>query len=363
MHARCNGPAPVRVVYLCWPNGLSLHNVGLALVAPMAARGVTVDVVDSREWFERPTPADVAFLAHLSFLWPGFPYRRHVRDLVAVVHDPDEVSTFGDRLDWAREPMHEVPALAAFDRVLTCSREMAGVLRGRYGVDAWRAATFPHNAAAIRAAAAAPGVRRAGGPVRFLATAGGPGREPWARVLARLGRPRFWTRDERGRPSARQLRSAFGRVHRKNVPWLARLERALAADPRAAADFRVGPAHPPLAEPAYLARLTAGDVYVCASFMEGGPLPVMEAVLAGLAVVTTPVGQTADWVRDGANGFVCRTYAEVERACRRYLDEPGLLAAHRARSREVAAGKAFDADGWEAFLRGAPRAAPSPGGA
>jgi glycosyltransferase involved in cell wall biosynthesis len=171
-------------------------------------------------------------------------------------------------------------------------------------------------------------------------------------VLARAARPRFWTRDERGRFSLRQLGSAGVRVHRKNVPWLARLAGALAADPRAAVDFRVGPGAAPLDERAYLARLGAGDVYVCASFMEGGPLPVMEAVLAGLAVVTTPVGQTAEWVTDGENGFVCGSYAELARACRRYLDDPGLLAAHRARSRAVAAAKAFDADRWEAFLRG-----------
>ena len=354
----------MRVVYLCWPNGLSLHNVGRALVAPMAARGVTVDVVDSREWFARPTPADAAFLAHLSFLWPGFPYRRHVGALLGVVHDPDEVSTFGDRLAWAREPMHEVPALAAFDRVLTCSREMEAVLRGRYGVDAWRAPTFPHNADAVRAAAAAHAAHaahaaRSGGPrpaVRFLSTALGAGREPWPGMLARLARPRFWTRDEGGRPSLRQLRSAAVRVHRKNVAGLARLAGRLGADPRAAVDFRVGPGHPPLPEGAYLARLAAGDVYVCASFMEGGPLPVMEAVLAGLAVVTTPVGQTAEWVEDGGNGFVCRTAAELEAACRRYLDDPALLAAHRARSRAIGAAKAFDAGPWDAFLRGAPPA-------
>ena len=48
-----------RVAYLCWPNGRSLHNVGRSLVGPMARHGVAVDVVDSRAWFERPTPADV----------------------------------------------------------------------------------------------------------------------------------------------------------------------------------------------------------------------------------------------------------------------------------------------------------------
>lgn len=373
---------PVRVVYLCWPNGRSLHNVGRALVRPMAARGITVDVVDSRAWFARPTPADAVLLAHLSFYWPGFPYRRWVREVLGVIHDPDEVSTFGDRLSWRREPMHEVPTLAALDRVLTCSREMVDVLRTRYGLAPWHAATFPHNGDAVRRAARAttrgatrgPACGRTDGPardgtydwapdathathaipavpVRFLTSAFGPERASWREVLARVRAPRFWTRDERGAPSLRQLRSAVIRQHRKNTPWLRRLAGALAADPRAAVDFRYGTA-PALDEAAYLARLTAGDVYVCTSCMEGGPLPVMEAVLAGLAVVSTPVGQVADWVRDGESGFLCTRYADVERACRRYLDDPALLRAHQRRARALAAERTFDADGWEAFLRG-----------
>ena len=343
----------MRVVYLCWTNGRSLHNVGRALVAPMAERGIQVDVVDSREWFERPTHADVALLAHLGFLWPAFPYRRYVGAIAGVMHDPDEVSTFGDRLDWSREPMHEVPALAVLDRVLTCSHEMQAVLRGRYGVDAWHAGTFPHNADAISdVVRCASDVVSTDGPVRFITTALGPGRESWPGMLQRLRRGHFWWRDECGRPSLRQLRSTAIRTHRKNVRWLDRLARALAADPRAAVDFRVGDDLPPLADDAYLARVASGAVYVCASYMEGGPLPVMEAVLAGLAVVTTPVGQTAEWVEDGRSGVVCRTYAELERACRQYLDDPALLAAHRARAREIASRQRFDGDGWAAFLRG-----------
>ncbi|GJG85848.1 hypothetical protein tb265_10290 [Gemmatimonadetes bacterium T265] len=343
----------MHVLYLCWPNGWSLHNVGLSLAPALLPHGVRVDVVDSREWFARPTPADAVCLAHTSFYWPGFPYRDHVREVFAVVHDPDEVSTFTDRFAWRDEPLHHLPVLRAFDRVLTCSREMVDVLRGRYGVPVWHAATYPHNAAALLAARAPATAPRAGAPVRFVSTALGPGRVPWARVLARARSPLFWATDERGRFSPRQLRSAAVRVHRKNVPWLERLERALAAEPRAAADFRYGARHTQLGEAEYLARLAGADVYVCTSYMEGGPLPVMEAVLAGLAVITTPVGQTAEWVRDGENAFVCRTYAEVERAARCYAADPGLLRAHRARSRAVAAGKAFDAAGWAAFLRGA----------
>jgi glycosyltransferase involved in cell wall biosynthesis len=265
------------------------------------------------------------------------------------------VSLFGDRLAWRREPMRPKPELRAFDRVLTCSREMAAVLGERDGVDVYHASSHPHNADAIARAAADATPRAPGAPARFVSTAYGPGRLSLGRVLGRLARTAAWVRDERGRLSARQLRGALVRAHRKTPAWLAALERALAADPRAAVDFRYGPQAASLSEADYLARLAGADVYVCTSFMEGGPLPVMEAVLAGLAVITTPVGQTAEWVEDGASGFVVRTYAELERAARRYLDEPDLLAAHRARARAIAAGKRFDGAGWAAFLRGGPR--------
>ena len=349
-------PEPPRhIVYLCWPNGWSLHHVGLALAEALAPHGIHVDVVDSRTWFARPTPADAVCLAHTDFYWPDFPYRDHVREVLAIVHDPDEVSTFTDRLTWADEPMHERPDLHVYDRVLTCSDEMAAVLRSRYGLDVWHAATHPHNAAALLGAARQPdafGESGATRPVRFVSTAVGTRGSSWPRVLSRVCAPRFWTRDERGQFSVRQLRSAALRAHRKNVPWLARLERALATESHAAVDFRYGTRHAPLTDAEYVARLRTADVYVCTSYMEGGPLPVMEAVLAGAAVITTPVGQVANWVRDGENGVVCRTYADVERAARRYVREPALLRAHQARARALAQHHVFDVDGWRAFLTG-----------
>ena len=349
------------VAYVCATNGWSLHNVGLALVGPMAERGVRVEVVGDDAWHASPTAADVVFFAHRDHYRAGFPYREHAAELAVVVHDPDEVSTFYDRLSWDCEPMHERPDLAAFDRVLTCSREMVGVLGRRYGLDAYFAPTHPHNADAVVAARRAPDDERGdgrGGAVRFLSTAYGADPVPLRRVLARAAEPRFWTRDERGRPSARQARSALVRQHRKNTPWLDRLADSLASDDRAHVDFRYGRGHVQLSAEDYVRRVADGDVYVCTSVMEGGPLPVMEAVLAGLAVLTTPVGQTAEWVRHGWNGFVCRTPDEFAWAAQAYLDRPALLRRHQARSRALAATKAFDADAWHAFLIGRRRPAP-----
>ena len=353
-----------RVAYVCSTNGWSLHNVGLALVEPMAERGVRVDVVADEAWHAAPTPADVVFLAHRDHRRPDFPYRDWAGSLVVVVHDPDEVSTFYDRLSWAREPMHERPEFDAYDRVLTCSREMVDVLRGRYGLDPYFAPTHPHNADAVLAARRPPDDGRGGdgrgGAVRFISTAFGADPVPVPRVLGRAADARYWTRDEHGRPSLRQARSALVRQHRKNTPWLDRLAGALADDARADVDFRYGRGHAQLSAEDYVRRIADADVYVCTSVMEGGPLPVMEAVLAGLAVLTTPVGQTAEWVRHGWNGFVCRTPDEFAWAARVYLDRPDVLRRHQARSRQLAATKAFNADAWHAFLVGERQDRPAP---
>jgi glycosyltransferase involved in cell wall biosynthesis len=45
------------------------------------------------------------------------------------------------------------------------------------------------------------------------------------------------------------------------------------------------------------------DVYVCASRAEGTPNPCLEAAACGVALLTTPVGNMPELVRDGLNGM------------------------------------------------------------
>ena len=50
--------------------------------------------------------------------------------------------------------------------------------------------------------------------------------------------------------------------------------------------------------------LSASDVYVCPSKVEGLPITVLEAMSVGLPIVTTPAGGVVDIVKDGENGYI-----------------------------------------------------------
>lgn len=56
------------------------------------------------------------------------------------------------------------------------------------------------------------------------------------------------------------------------------------------------------------------DVYVCASRAEGTPNPCLEAAASGVPLLTTPVGNMPEFVRDGMNGmFITRDPADLAR--------------------------------------------------
>lgn len=74
------------------------------------------------------------------------------------------------------------------------------------------------------------------------------------------------------------------------------------------------------------ARLLDGyNVYVCTSWQEGGPLPLMDAQRRGCVVLTTRVGQTDERVVDGENGFFCDTEDEFVRRLAMLRDDPERL--------------------------------------
>jgi glycosyltransferase involved in cell wall biosynthesis len=80
------------------------------------------------------------------------------------------------------------------------------------------------------------------------------------------------------------------------------------------------------------------DVFVLPSLSEGLSNSVLEAMACGLPLLLTDTSGTQQMLRDGVNGFVIgeRSAADIVGSLRRYLDDPGLLALHGGRSREIA---------------------------
>jgi glycosyltransferase involved in cell wall biosynthesis len=74
-----------------------------------------------------------------------------------------------------------------------------------------------------------------------------------------------------------------------------------------------------------LAFYRALDVYVCASRSEGTPNPCLEAAACSLPVVTTPVGNMPELIRDGENGFfIDRNVASLAEKLARLRADPQL---------------------------------------
>ncbi len=86
-----------------------------------------------------------------------------------------------------------------------------------------------------------------------------------------------------------------------------------------------------LAEPEYIALLDQYNCYVCTSWQEGGPLPLMDALRRGCVVLTTRVGQTDELSVNGENGFFCEDAAEFTARLHELRgDRARLLAMRRA---------------------------------
>jgi glycosyltransferase involved in cell wall biosynthesis len=73
-------------------------------------------------------------------------------------------------------------------------------------------------------------------------------------------------------------------------------------------------------------RLARATVYVLPSYSEGLPMSVLEAMSAGLPVVTTPVGGLTDVVEDGKQGLLVEpgNVAQLADALDRLLCDPAL---------------------------------------
>ena len=336
----------MRLSYVYDREGWALHNIGLFLASELSNE-MEIRPISAGEFVEARPTADVTYLS-----FSGLDHLRALAkqlsgSVITTVHDPEEISFFTDRFSWERFPLRHRSALEEYDRISVTSREMKRLLESRYMIRSFLTPTFPHDGVEPLPA----GMPRDVGPViRLFSATNKRAVQPFRQVLARLPRISEYLTDETGKINLKQLRAIGIRTNRKNVKWLEAIESHFAGDPRVEMQLRRGDRTSMLSRSEYLGELNSSDVYICTSFMEGGPLPVMEAVRAGKAVLTTRVGQVEEWVRDGQNGYLCSSLEEFLAAVEGYVQDPELLRHHQALSEQTSREAKPDLDAWRHFL-------------
>ncbi len=91
--------------------------------------------------------------------------------------------------------------------------------------------------------------------------------------------------------------------------------------------------HYPVVESEYLAMLDEHPIYLCTSYQEGGPLPVMDAMRRGAVVISTSVGQIPEIIEHGVNGFICRGKDDILDIIQSLENDPAML--HKMRIRSI----------------------------
>ena len=61
-------------------------------------------------------------------------------------------------------------------------------------------------------------------------------------------------------------------------------------------------------DPLHYRLMGEGDIYLMLSRLEGGPLPLIEAMGLGMWPICTPVGMAPEIIRHGHNGFIVPPY-------------------------------------------------------
>jgi hypothetical protein len=92
-----------------------------------------------------------------------------------------------------------------------------------------------------------------------------------------------------------------------------------------------------LPESDYLNLIDRYNCYICTSWQEGGPIPLMDAMRRGCAVLTTHVGQTDELIREGHNGFFCKNEKEFAARIECLASNPDLLYEMRLNSLRISA--------------------------
>lgn len=90
-----------------------------------------------------------------------------------------------------------------------------------------------------------------------------------------------------------------------------------------------------LPEREYTNMLNDGNIYLCTSYQEGGPIPAMDAMARGCVVITTPVGQMTEIIEDGVSGYICNSKQEFLEKITLLADDSERL--HQARIQSIRA--------------------------
>lgn len=205
-------------------------------------------------------------------------------NFISVVHDPCEL--FPQIAEW-KQASPQLFRLAHFRRVAVISNEMQNIM-GCYGFSC----------------------------VKINTTSSLPVRAPDQVVAEPLA-----------------ILSRANPIPRKNLGLFHRLQDHLSAS---TARFDGYFDQTILPRDEYAQLLDRYNCYICTSWQEGGPLPLFDAIHRGCAVLTTPVGQTDEWVEHGRNGFFCVTENDFRERIQWLAANPQELLAFRRRSLQIA---------------------------
>lgn len=120
---------------------------------------------------------------------------------------------------------------------------------------------------------------------------------------------------------------------RKNLNLFYELKKRFSEN-RIVFDGYIGKLILPLNE--YIKLIDYHNCYICTSWQEGGPIPLMDALNRGCAILTTPVGQTDELVQEGVNGFFCQNLIDFSQKINLLINDPNLLYNMRTNSINIA---------------------------
>jgi glycosyltransferase involved in cell wall biosynthesis len=248
----------MKILYLHNKENWALHNVGKLWFSNLP-NNVTVDMVDYHTLNETDLQK-YDYVWFCLYIYEKFKYDPNKS--IVTIHDPLEL--FPQEINWRSKKVEpsKIELLRKFKCLNVISREIKDIMSD-YGIS-----TFQIPTTSLL-------------PIR--------------------------DRSELQSTQNCKLLSVTDNYPRKNIPLMLKIKSDVAAK-RIVFDVKLGDKILPQND--YIQLLDSHDIYICTSFQEGGPLPAMDAMMRGLAILTTPVGQIQELVTDDVNGYICNTREE-----------------------------------------------------